>query len=450
MTSISIKRFLLLNLLISVTIASSLTIIGSYLLDNIDIQKQLDSQLQQSAEMINTILIQTDTKQQSITQALNKNQIIAQSNFQFQILDSAGKLLSHSSEIFSIPIEKLPQGLSTQKVNQRIWRVYTKYNDKQKTIFSMGEQYNLRAQLEHRLSWDNLSAILWTYPLLALFILLIINRNLNTFKKISLSLANRSTSNFEAIDVKNIPNEIKPLTEELNKLFLRLQYSFERNKRFASDAAHELRTPLAALKTQTQVALLSVTNEKERKAALSKILQGVDRCIHIVQQLLILSRLSQETISEDFLPLNLYKILSDILADLVPAALEKNIDLALLESDQQAFIYGNETTLGILVRNLIDNAIRYTPKSGTVEAQIIRNEDQIILRVADNGPGIQPEMRKRVFERFYRILGTKTQGSGLGLAIVKQISDLHHALIKLGTNPTTGQGLEVEIIFSAY
>ena len=203
------------------------------------------------------------------------------------------------------------------------------------------------------------------------------------------------------------------------------------------------------MKTQIQVALLAITEEKEREVALNKVLKGVDRCVHLVQQLLTLSRLAQESVQKDFYPTNLYKILSEILAELVPSALEKNIEIALLDSDEQAVVYGNETILAILIRNLIDNAIRYTPVDGTVEAQVIQDNNQTIIRVTDNGPGISPELRGRVFERFYRVLGTKTQGSGLGLPIVKQIADLHNATIKLGT-PDTGTGLRIEIIFPNY
>jgi two-component system sensor histidine kinase QseC len=242
-----------------------------------------------------------------------------------------------------------------------------------------------------------------------------------------------------------MPIEIKPLVDELNLLFRRLQEEFERNKRFASDAAHELRTPLAALRTQSQVVLLSQT-QKERETALKNILLSVDRCTHIIHQLLTLSRMGQKAILDNIKPLSIYSITAETIAQLAPTALEKDIEIELKEPTQPTKINGNEIAINILIRNLVDNAIRYTPEKGGVTAEIIANTHTVTLRICDTGPGIPLELRERVFERFYRILGTQTAGSGLGLAIVQQIADLHKAKIKLST-PSTGQGLQVDVIF---
>jgi two-component system sensor histidine kinase QseC len=245
-----------------------------------------------------------------------------------------------------------------------------------------------------------------------------------------------------------LPIEIKPLVMELNQLFMRLKLAFERNKRFAADAAHELRTPLAALKTHAQVALKSENNH-ERQHALLKVVQGVDRSSHVVAQLLTLSRVSQEEDLNDVHAIDLHKIAAEVIAHLAPLALEKNIDLELTSSSNHPIIQGNDTAIGILIRNIVDNAIRYTPEKGSIKIAISESENKLIFTVIDTGTGIPDELRNRVFERFYRGVAETSTGSGLGLAIVHQIAELHHATIHLST-PSNGIGLQFTVYFSKY
>ncbi len=247
------------------------------------------------------------------------------------------------------------------------------------------------------------------------------------------------------MQLTEIPIEIKPLVAELNELFIRLKLAFDRNKRFAADAAHELRTPLAALKTHAQVAL-KADNDTDRNKALQSVIESVDRSSHVVAQLLTLSRLGEEERLLDLKPLDLHKLATEMMAYLAPHAIEKDIEIELAPSPDDPIIMGSDIALGILIRNVVDNAIRYTPERGEVKVAIIETGNEIILRVTDTGTGIPPELRERVFERFYRILGTKASGSGLGLAIVSQISKLHNATISLST-PPNGTGLQFDVAF---
>jgi two-component system sensor histidine kinase QseC len=284
-----------------------------------------------------------------------------------------------------------------------------------------------------------------TCLILGLLIWIIIGHGLRKLYILAENLQHRSGTDFTPINTKNLPIEIKPIINGLNNLLSHVKTAFERNKRFAADAAHELRTPLAALKTQAQVALLASTI-KDSKSAIQKVLYGTDRCTHIVQQLLTLSRLGKESNLQNMKTLDLTLVTKDILTQLVPYAIEKNIDISLIEPKKRIKIKGNETTIGILIRNLVDNAIRYTPNNGYVAVTIFNNTKNVILRVADSGPGIPVELHSQVFERFYRILGTKTSGSGLGLPIVKQIAKLHKATIKLSA-PKKGMGLIIDVLF---
>ena len=241
-----------------------------------------------------------------------------------------------------------------------------------------------------------------------------------------------------------MPEEIASLVDELNRLLLRLKQTLDREQRFASDAAHELRTPLAALRTHAQVAL-KATDNPAVITALGKVMTGVERSTHVVQQLLTLSRLVPGSSLDNQTDTDVVNIARETISDIIPIALEKNIDLSLEAEQEHIHITANGITLGIMMRNLVDNAIRYTPDNGKVVVAIFEDMTSVTLQVTDNGPGIPPKLRARVFERFFRVLGTKAQGSGLGLAIVQQIAGLHHGQVKLDS-PAEGSGLQISIV----
>ena len=304
----------------------------------------------------------------------------------------------------------------------------------------------------HELGWrivrDDIFIMLLTFPLSGVLIWIIIGRGLRTLNDVTNEVANRAPSHLEPVDLKAIPDEIRPLIDELNHLFFRLKEGFDREKRFAADAAHELKTPLAAIKAQAQVAI-NTTNEEEKNLALSKLITCVDRGTHIIQQLLTMSKLvpHSPTAANDFIPIKLSKIARDVLAMLTPSALEKGIELELSENPYTRPIHGNSTTIGILLRNLIDNAIRYSPNNSLILVRIYQEgSNTMVVEVNDQGPGIPVKQYSRVFERFYRIIGSKATGSGLGLAIVQQICDMHGASISLHSQKQ-GPGLSIKVHF---
>ncbi len=455
----SIRRFLLINLLLSITITSSLTAVGTYLLDNKAIQRHLDIQLQQVTIFLNSVIaekinvssmknIQKILNQKTTISNKKENKNIALNNqFRFQVWDNNNKLVLYSiPPLFNERLATIKNGFGNFIFKNQTFRVYSSYDPSLQLTFIVAEPFDFRAQLEQEITWDNLLILFWIYPLLGLLIWITVGAALTSLKKTANKLALKPVTDFSPIDSTNVPTEVAPLINELNQLFMRLQEEFERNKRFASDAAHELRTPLAALKTQTQVALLANNIEEKKKNILKNLLLGVDRCTHVVHQLLTLSRLGQQAALNDIKTINLRSVAAEMIAQLAPMALEKDIDIELKKSKENITLAGNETMLSILIRNLVDNAIRYTPKHGNVSVEILKIDQRAVLRVSDSGPGIPFELQSRVFERFYRILGTNTSGSGLGLAIVQQIAELHQAQIKLGT-PENGQGLQIDIIF---
>jgi two-component system sensor histidine kinase QseC len=449
----SVKHFLLFSLLLGITLVGTFAVIGNYYLYHQDVKRELDQYLFYTSNFLETVLskeVIAHHKQlkETIKPTPQAGAPSAATEFiQFEIFNQQGERLVDSNAEFQIASVKTPFGYSDQKIKNKFWRVYKKKLSQLGVTIAIGESKHLRNRLEKELVWDHAVMFLWIYPILAILTWITVSLGLGSIKKISKNILARPADNFSALKIERIPEEIQPLVIALNTLFVRLFKEFERKKRFASDAAHELRTPLAALKTQIQVTMLAKT-EEARQIGFTKILKGIDRSTHIVKQLLVLSRLNNQSVLENFKTINLYPILSDMMAQLAPIALEKNIELELLHSDEEAFIDGNETILSILIRNLIDNAIKYTPPHGKIEAKIQATPEKTILIVSDNGPGINIELHERIFERFYRVLGTQASGSGLGLSIVKQIADLHHAKIELG-QPADHPGLEIRLTFAS-
>ncbi|MBX3709224.1 MAG: sensor histidine kinase N-terminal domain-containing protein [Gammaproteobacteria bacterium] len=445
----SIKYFLLISLLLSITIASAINGIGNYLLDEQVIQPYLDNQLISVSSLI-TILNQSSNPKirADIIQYLRTSQPIIKQKFLFQVWSQSGELLLSLPHQPPLSLENAPLGFSDQDIHGNNWRTYATYDDKMHVKIIVAELYNLRRKLADDIAKSNANILLITYPVFGLLVWFIVNLALRSITKVTTEISNRASTFLEPVHLAEIPVEIKPLVAELNQLFIRLKLAFERNKRFAADAAHELRTPLAALKTHAQVALKS-DNETDRSKALQKVIESVNRSSHVVAQLLTLSRLGEEETLTDIKPLGLHKLATEIIAYLAPHAFEKNIEIELTPSPAEPIVMGNDTALGILIRNVVDNAIRYTPPYGEVKISIIDTGVQVILRVIDTGPGIPLELRERVFERFYRVLGTKASGSGLGLAIVNQITTLHHGTIHL-TIPPNGIGLQFDVAFPKY
>lgn len=459
----SIRKFLLINLLLAITITTSLTAIGNYYLDQKDIQDHLDSLMAVSALSYQALLGEDLNKrplgriQNSLNTIPEKLDLYYQKRFlsneppenyldkfNFQVWSNGGKLLLHSSYAPKLPLLSEMDGFSDKKIGDQNWRVFTAYSKASGTRTVLAERYDTRNELGHRIAEDDLYIMLLTFPLSGLLIWIIIGRGLDSLDKVAKEVANRAPTHLEPVSFKEIPEEIKPVIDELNNLFFRLKEGFEREKRFAADAAHELRTPLAALKAQAQVAL-NTTDINQKNEALQKLIASVNRSTHVVQQLLTMSRLVPGSASlQEAEDVHLAGLTREVLATLVPSAIEKHIELEYECEDTLPKIHGNATALSVLIRNLVDNAIRYSNENGRIIVRLSKKMNDILLEVIDNGPGIPAQLRTRVFERFYRVIGSKSPGSGLGLAIVQQICELHGGRIELDS-ATEGTGLIVKV-----
>jgi two-component system sensor histidine kinase QseC len=465
-TIFSIRRFLLFNLLCTVVATIIITAFANYYIDSRAINKGLDNLLVETGSLLKTITNNPHSLSPAtlkvIQSQLNINNLIRKNwaqhtdlkitniptkelRYKFQLWDGDGKLLLSSEKNPAVPLIGKP-GLSDKIINGQRWRTFTRYDTKQGVILVLAEQYAARYTLINDMLLHDTYLTLLIYPVSGIFIWLIIGSGLKSIRFFAKEMAERAADHLDPVDLNKVPIEISPLVDELNKLFSRLQQAFEREQRFAADAAHELHTPLAALKTQAQVSL-KTTDPKECHLHLKQVIASVDRCSHVIQQLLTLCRLSPETIRpEHFTALNLAHIAAEVIAQLAPVAIVKQIEIELIAKDAEYTLLGNAIGLQVLIRNLVDNAIRYTPREGVIKVFIINKPEAILLQVIDNGPGIPVKLRARVFERFFRVLGTNAQGSGLGLAIVEQIAKLHKGSIMLAS-PEQGTGLKVEIRF---
>ncbi|MDB5868927.1 MAG: integral rane sensor signal transduction histidine kinase [Polaromonas sp.] len=272
-----------------------------------------------------------------------------------------------------------------------------------------------------------------TLPLAVLLVWLALVRGIKPLALLERRIRARQPDDMSPLDETGVPEEVVPLVDSVNDLLSRLKVSLSTQKRFLADAAHQLKTPLAGLRMQADLAQRE-TDADELKKSLKHIGQASIRATHTVNQLLALARAESAGRALVKHRVDLARIVSDSMADSVPRALEKKIDLGYdgpAAGEQPTFLQGNPTLLGELVRNLLDNAINYTPEHGhvTLRLRVDRISGALVLSVEDSGPGIPESERERVFQPFYRALGTNVEGSGLGLAIVLEIAQQHGASI---------------------
>jgi two-component system OmpR family sensor kinase len=279
-------------------------------------------------------------------------------------------------------------------------------------------------------------------PILMLVVWWVVSGSLEPVARVRKQVASRQADDLSPVSEAGLPDEVRPLVHELNLLFGRVRTAFDAQQNFVADAAHELRTPLAALKLQVQ-SLERADCDAARRVATGRLSAGIERATRLVEQLLVLAR--QESSAAPHQPVDMAGVAKRAVADLIGVAQAKNIDLGLQRADA-GVVEGQPDSLMILMRNLIDNAIKYTPPGGTVDVSVQAGAGEVVVIVEDSGPGIPPAERERVFDRFYRVAGSEAAGSGLGLAIIKSIAERHGAQLVLGESARL-KGLEAKVIF---
>lgn len=285
-------------------------------------------------------------------------------------------------------------------------------------------------------------------PIAVLLIWFGLSRGISPINALQGRLRARRPDDLSPIDENAAPSEIAPLITAMNELLNRLSANVLTQRRFVADAAHQLKTPLAGLRTQAELAMRDAKNE-ETQDSLKQIVAGTIRATRLVNQLLLMARAENPT-NVGMVDVDLNSIARDQTLEWVDAALGMGIDLGLEVDEEPVAVKGQPLLLAEVLNNLIDNALRYTPAPGVVTVSVKRHLTQLILAVEDSGPGIAPEERERVFDRFYRVLGTRVDGSGLGLAIVREIAQRHHASVHImdaHLTPEISSGTRIEIRF---
>jgi two-component system OmpR family sensor kinase/two-component system sensor histidine kinase QseC len=280
-------------------------------------------------------------------------------------------------------------------------------------------------------------------PIMVAAVAWIVNRGLLPLRYVTAEVQRRDVRSLRPLGSENLPREIEPLVSELNRLLARLQKAFDDQRAFIGDAAHELRSPLTVLRLQLQL-LDRAPDESARSEARGRLGASVERAIHLVEQLLTLARSDPQATAGDFESIDLSAAAAQGITDTHDLAIARNIDLS-LDAMPNILVRGDGEALRTLVRNLVDNAVRYTPPGGSVQVRCRRTADGVLLEVSDSGPGIAPADRERVFDRFYRRAAAQESGTGLGLAIVKAIAERHKAAVLLDDAP--GGGLHVAVNF---
>ena len=361
----------------------------------------------------------------------------------FQVWEEGKILRLHSANAPQQALSNVEQGFSDNTVDDHRWRVFSTWDEKGEYLIHVAERTEVRDELAQDIAGNLLRPLWFALPLLAILLWLAVARGLKPLITLTREVETREPENLAPLNAASAPREVTPLIERLNRLFARIATSMQNERRFTADAAHELRTPIAAIKAQAQVAR-AAGNEAERNHALDNALLGCDRAAHLINQLLTLTRVDTlDSAATETCTLN--GIAAETIAHLAPAALEKGVQLELL-ADEKASIRGNAELIRVLIRNLLDNAIKHTPQGTTVQLSITQVEGRINLTVSDNGPGLVEEERSKVLQRFYRPEGTQEAGSGLGLSIVKRIAEVHDATLKV-LPLSEGRGLRVSVSF---
>ena len=336
----------------------------------------------------------------------------------------------------SVPMQQ--PGFSTVDDNGAHWRIYSLELEDEGMIIEMGEKMTLRKALVRHILVDLFVPLLLLVPLVALSLWWGITGGLSTIRALIDQIGRRNPDDLTAIHLK-LPSDLQPLQQSINQLLANLQHSLSAEKRFADNAAHQLRTPLATIKLQLQL-LQGAASPAEQKQLLTDLIASTERASRLVGQLLTAARINHQPLSLQ--QVSLMPLLAQILAEFGPLVKEKRLELA-LEGDQ-AELRADETLLRLLLNNLIDNAVKYTPGGGQILVQVASSGEGARITITDNGPGIAPEARGLVFERFYRVTGAAAEGTGLGLAIVGEIVSRLNGQIALADNPA-GRGLQVQV-----
>jgi signal transduction histidine kinase len=429
----SIRGRLLAWLLGALVVAGLMMGYAAYRRAHQDLDELLDYQLQQLAFSL--------SRQSVANVPVAPGMPLPEPDFITQVWDRDGVLMFYSRPNFAIPMRPRP-GFSNMDWNGQSWRVFTQLDGVR--IIQVAHPLRLRREMAADFARRAVLPLLALLPLLAIVIWVVVGRALTPLSSISTALRTRTASALTPLPQENLPEELVPLVGSLNDLLQRLQHALESQRQFVADAAHELRSPLTAV--QLQLSLLKrASDADERAAAIERLERGVHRSNRLVQQLLTLARQDPQAPDATLDEVDVEQLARELVSDYEPQAVLNRQVLRLESAEKPVLVRGDREALRVMLSNLIDNALRYTPADGSVTVRIMRETGSVVIEVEDTGPGIAAEQRARVFDRFYRVASaTADEGSGLGLAIVKRVVDRHAGTVTLD-DAAAGRGLKVRV-----
>lgn len=314
------------------------------------------------------------------------------------------------------------------------WRLMWLATKDNRYVVVVGQEWDYRQDMTLDIVKTNLIPWLAVLPIMLVLLFWLLSYELAPLKRIAARLHQRNPDDGTPLDIAQVPPEVQPLVSALNQLFVRHQDTLLRERRFTSDAAHELRSPLAALKVQAEVAQLAQDDVAVRQHALTNLGAGIDRASRLVDQLLTLSRLDAASAAGEPPPVHWQPLLQQLVIEHYPAAQAAQVEIRLEAPDSPVISLGNPLLLTLLVRNLLDNAIRYSQTGGVITLTLTASG----LQIADDGPGVDETILERLGERFFRPPGQEKSGSGLGLSIVNNIARLHGMRTRFTNRPGGG------------
>ena len=437
----SLRRQLLVLLLSAVSGAWIIAASLSFFDARHEIGEVLDGHLAQVASLVSVQSGQSDDDDEVDTEHAPLLHRYSR-RVMFQVWDGGTVLRLHSQNAPNTPLSREREGFSDAIVDGSRWRVFSAWDQRSGRLVQVAEQLYERDELTTAVARNFMIPLAITLPVLGVLIWIAVGRATHSLTHVNQQVASRAADNLTPLAVEDVPAEIGGLVTNLNQLFGRVQGLIEQERNFTADAAHELRTPLAGIRAQAQVAR-GATDASERTRALAGVIAGCDRATHAVEQMLTLARLAPDAVSFHPASVDLWPVLRTAIGDLAPFAVAKDMDIAVNERTG-AMVSGDSGLLAILFRNLVDNAIRYSAPGTAVEVEVAVNATDVVVTIRDTGPGIPADQRERVGRRFYRAPGTRAPGSGLGLSIVQRILDLHRGTIRLDT-PPSNSGLQVTV-----
>ncbi|EPJ5579262.1 TPA: quorum sensing histidine kinase QseC [Citrobacter farmeri] len=435
--SLRVRLTLIFLILAAITWAASSFVAWKKTTDNVD--ELFDTQLMLFAKRLITLDINElhATERMAHTPKKFKHGHVDDDALTFAVYTTDGKMILHDGDNGqNIPYSYRREGFDDGQLNgdDDKWRFIWLTSPDSKYRIVVGQEWEYREDMALEIVTAQLVPWLIALPLMLLLMIMLLHRELMPLKKLAQALRLRDPESSEPLSSHGVPSEVRPLVESLNQLFTRTHNMMVRERRFTSDAAHELRSPLTALKVQTEVAQLSDDDPLAREKALTQLHTGIDRATRLVDQLLTLSRLDSLDNLQDVAMLSLEELLQSAVMDIWQPAQQAQIDVRLQINAHNVMRTGQPLLLSLLVRNLLDNAIRYSPKGSVVDVTL----DARQFTVRDNGPGVTAEVLPHIGERFYRPPGQHVTGSGLGLSIVRRIAALHAMTVSFGNAPEGG------------